>query len=149
MLRRTIMRRAYNGGNWEKAREIAFRLESNKKEQHLARSIILRSYWNQNDIEKFLEFNQRWGNMFPELEQKAQYILAKQHPEKPRVHLPRITKLQNTQPSPKSIALDWNPTELEKTSSRRQIGFGWYTQMVGFFGTCPRAICLNQPIPIC
>ncbi len=114
MLRRTIMRRAYNGGNWEKAREIAFRLESNKKEQHLARSIILRSYWNQNDIEKFLEFNQRWGNMFPELEQKAQYILAKQHPEKPRVHLPRITKLQNTQPSPKSIALDWNPTELEK-----------------------------------
>ena len=114
MLRRTIMRRAYNNGEWDKARQLAFRLESHPKEQQLARSIILRSYWNQNDIEKFVEFNQMWGNMFPELEQKAQFFLSKQTQERPSVYHPRISKLHESQPSPDSIVLHWNPNALEK-----------------------------------
>jgi len=46
MIRRTLMRRAYNSGRWQHARHYAYQLISNPKEQPLARSVMIRSYRN-------------------------------------------------------------------------------------------------------
>ena len=147
MLRRTIMRRAYNNGEWDKARQLAFRLESHPKEQQLARSIILRSYWNQNDIEKFVEFNQMWGNVFPELEQKAQFLLSKQNQEKPSVYHPRISKLHKSQPSPDSIVLHWNPNALEKNFIQEGTKV-WMVHPHGWvYWDVPKDYCLDSTHP--
>ena len=67
MIRRTLMRRAYNSGRWGRARHYAYQLISNPKEQPLARSVIIRSYWNEGDYEKVVELNEEWNHEFDEL----------------------------------------------------------------------------------
>ena len=67
MIRRTLMRRAYNSGRWERARHYANQIVSKPKEQQLARSVIIRSYWNQGNYSKVRELNTRWNNEFDHL----------------------------------------------------------------------------------
>ena len=50
MIRRTLMRRAYNKGNWEKAKFHAYKIINIPKEQQLARDVLIRSCWNQDDF---------------------------------------------------------------------------------------------------
>ena len=67
MIRRTLMRRAYNLGKWERARFYAFKIISKPKERYLARSVIIRSYWNEGDYSKVLELNKKWEYQFNDL----------------------------------------------------------------------------------
>ena len=67
MIRRTLMRRAYNAGRWERARFFAFQIISKPKEQALARSVVIRSYWNEGNYSKVLELNEEWDQQFNEL----------------------------------------------------------------------------------
>ena len=46
------MRRAYNRGDWENARKYAMRIIDDSREEKLAKSVKLRSYWNQKDMLK-------------------------------------------------------------------------------------------------
>ena len=44
------MRRAYNRGDWENARKYAMKIIDDPREEKLAKSVVLRSYWNQKDL---------------------------------------------------------------------------------------------------
>ena len=55
MLRRVLMRRAYNAGRYEEARRHARLLLSKPKEQALARSVIVRSLWNEQAFKALID----------------------------------------------------------------------------------------------
>ena len=57
------MRRAYNSGDWESARKYALKIIENPKEEKLAKSVILRSYWNQKDLLKLEIYREKWGDI--------------------------------------------------------------------------------------
>ncbi|MFQ3317542.1 MAG: hypothetical protein ACI8T6_000976, partial [Candidatus Poseidoniaceae archaeon] len=44
------MRRAYNNGYWINARFHASKIIDSPKEQQLARSVMIRSYWNEENF---------------------------------------------------------------------------------------------------
>ena len=60
LITRVKMRRAYNYGNWEKARFYANKLLPHPGESDLAKSVIVRSYWNQGDLGKAGELLAVW-----------------------------------------------------------------------------------------
>ena len=113
MIRRFLMRRAYNKGEWEKARFHAFKIVDRPKEQELARSVIIRSYWNQEDTAEVIRLNLLWGNSFEELSMKAKYVSQKAISPNSKVHHPRILKLQNGQPRPQNERKEWNDNDIE------------------------------------
>lgn len=101
MIRRTLMRRAYNSGRWERARHYAQQIISKPKEQHLARSVIIRSYWNEGDYEKVVELNEEWNQEFDGLLQRN----SKTAPLNQDGELTYSSKVQSwhrTQPQPSS-----------------------------------------------
>ena len=97
MIRRTLMRRAYNGGRWAQARAIANKLLHIPKEQEIARSIIIRSHYNEGSFDRVIELNTIWGNNFQDLVDRIR------HP-KMRTNLEnqRIEKIYSSQPKPKT-----------------------------------------------
>lgn len=62
LVRRVLMRRAYNAGHYEQARHHANRLLDVQKQQNLARSIVLRSYWNQQAYGLLVATGQHWAD---------------------------------------------------------------------------------------
>ena len=62
MLRRTLMRRAYNRGHWEKARRHARRLLDNPRECDLARSVLVRSFWNEAKFAELMACSEGWDD---------------------------------------------------------------------------------------
>ena len=57
------MRRAYNRGDWENARKYAMRIIDDSREEKLAKSVVLRSYWNQKDMLKLQVFLDKWSDI--------------------------------------------------------------------------------------
>jgi hypothetical protein len=112
MIRRFLMRRAYNKGEWEKARFHAFKIVDRPKEQEFARSVIIRSYWNQDKPEEVIHFNSLWGNTFQELSEKAKYVFQKTTSPDSKVHHPRVLNLHKTQPKPKNSQKKWNEDDI-------------------------------------
>ena len=88
------MRRAYNSGDWENARKYALNIIKNPKEEKLAKSVILRSYWNQKDLLKLEIYLEKWDDIdFEDIREKVQ----------------RTQK--QVIPSP-NFEIDWNPTDI-------------------------------------
>ena len=112
MIRRLLMRRAYNSGSWEKARKYAFQIIDQPKERELARSVIIRSYWNQEDTAEVIRLNSLWNNEFEELSLKAEYASQKDNFPNAEIHHPRILKIHSTQPIPKNIRKEWNDDDI-------------------------------------
>jgi len=77
MIRRTLMRRAYNSGNWEKARIHASKIIKIPKEQKLAKSIIIRSFCNEDNYLEAIRHNTLWAGELEELPE-LQHILMRQ-----------------------------------------------------------------------
>ena len=89
------MRRAYNRGDWENARKYAMRIIDDPREAKLAKSVVLRSYWNQKDILKLQVFLDKWSDIdFEDIRKKMQ----------------RAQSLEIPSPNAKMI---WNPEKLE------------------------------------
>ncbi|DAC22522.1 MAG TPA: hypothetical protein D7H89_02370 [Candidatus Poseidoniales archaeon] len=66
MLRRVLMRRAYNAGRYEQARYHARLLLGKQKEAELARSVIVRSYWNEQALAALVEQDfSWWAKVYP------------------------------------------------------------------------------------
>ena len=107
MIRRTLMRRSYNKGNWEKAKLHAYKIVKIPKEKKLARSVIIRSYFNQDVYSEVIRLNSVWGNSFQELSDKANYFSRKQKGEK-NIHHPRIMTIHRSQPVPEKSDIQWN-----------------------------------------
>ena len=101
MIRRTLMRRAYNSGSWERARHYAYQLISNPKEQQLARSVIIRSYWNEGDYEKVVQLNEEWDQEFDELLQRNSKTVPKNSDGEP-IYSSRVQSWHSSQPKPSS-----------------------------------------------
>jgi len=74
MIRRTLMRRAYNNGDFEKAILHAFKIIDSPKEQKLARSVIIRSYWNQKIFSEVIRLNDQWGITFKHYQTKQNIL---------------------------------------------------------------------------
>jgi len=60
MFRRVLMRRAYNAGRYEAARSHARLLLTNPKERTLARSVMVRSYWNEQAFQALIKTASEW-----------------------------------------------------------------------------------------
>ena len=101
MIRRTLMRRAYNSGRWERARHYAYQLIANPKEQQLARSVIIRSYWNEGDYEKVVQLNEEWDHEFDELLQRNSKTVPK-NPDGEPTYSSRVQSWHTSQPKPSS-----------------------------------------------
>ena len=106
------MRRAYNNGDFEKAILHAFKIIDSPKEQKLARSVVIRSYWNQKIFSEVIRLNDQWGNRFQALSDQAKYSLSIQQPDGNRIHSPRIIALHESQPVPKNSELEWNSEDM-------------------------------------
>ena len=106
------MRQAYNKGEWEKARKYAFKIINQPKEQELARSVIIRSYWNQENTTEVIRLNSLWGNVFEELSLKAKYVSQKDVSSDSKIHHPRILKIHNDQPRPLNNEKEWNSDDI-------------------------------------
>ncbi len=106
------MRRAYNNGSWEKARKYAFQIIDHPKERQLARSVIIRSYWNQENNGEVIRLNSLWDNEFEELSLKAKYASQKDNYPNAEIHHPRILKLHNDQPRPKNERKEWDAADI-------------------------------------
>ena len=99
MLRRTLMRRAYNSGRWVRARHYAQQIISKPKEQQLARSVIIRSYWNEGNYRKVRELNTRWNNEFDHLlNRNAKKSMTAE--DGTQTHSPQVKAWHVDQPSP-------------------------------------------------
>ena len=99
MIRRTLMRRAYNSGRWERARLYAEQIISKPKEQQLARSVIIRSYWNEGNYCKVKELNAQWDNDFDDLLNRIPKTTVTTEDDT-QTHPPRVHAWHTDQPSP-------------------------------------------------
>ena len=120
MLRRVLMRRAYNTGRYETAREHARHLLSNPKEQALARSVMVRSHWNQQAFQELIDVASEWDDELA----KSYCALARDRlsattsgktltPMKQN----RLERLRGEQPEP-SHAMEWNTTDMAANFSQ-------------------------------
>ena len=115
MIRRTLMRRAYNSGRWERARHYANQIISKPKEQQLARSVIIRSYWNEGNYRKVRELNKRWNNEFDHLLNRNSKTSMTAE-DGTQTHSPQVKAWHEEQPVPlNSFEFDEdNPMQLIK-----------------------------------
>ena len=112
MIRRTLMRRAYNKGDWQTAKHHASKLTNIPKEQELARSVLIRACWNQEDYSELIHLNSIWGNAFQELSDKAEYSLRIQNSPDAKIHHPQNIILHKSQPSPEKLDVEWNGEDM-------------------------------------
>ena len=127
MIRRGLMRRAYNKGNWEKARYHAFKIVEQPKEQKLARSVIIRSYWNEREYEQVVTYANKWEDLkFHNYLEKAidQLFLLRQKGQKIGINLDeyslqRYVDLQKSQPKPKN-EFNWNEENMTRNFSQEE-----------------------------
>ena len=85
MIRRLLMRRAYNSRDWNRARGIAERLLHIPKEQQLARSIIIRSHFNEGSFDRVIELNSTWDNKFQHLVDRIKHPKLRTQTENQRI----------------------------------------------------------------
>jgi len=114
MIRRTLMRRAYNKGDWKIAKHHASKIINTPKEQELARSVLIRACWNQKEYSEVIHLNSLWGNAFQELSDNAEYSLqihAHISTDGKSQH-PRIMALHRSQPSPEKSDVEWNGVDM-------------------------------------
>jgi len=143
MLRRLLMRRAYNSQHWEKARSHAFKLINIPKEQQLARSIIVRSFFNQRRYEDVIKYVTDWKDKtLVTYEERARDYLWHNNNQNNAVNFeppPRIKQLQTKQPRP-PIEVDWNASAMadnfiqvgERVWFRHPDGYVFWDMPVGF-----------------
>ena len=99
MIRRTLMRRAYNSQRWERARSHAYKILSKPKEQAFARSVIIRSYWNVGNYEKVVELNEEWNHEIDELVNRNSKTTP-QNQDGEQTYSSKIQSWHSNQPKP-------------------------------------------------
>jgi len=105
------MRRAYNSKQWERARYFANQIVSKPKEQRLARSVIIRSYWNEGNYEKVLELNEQWDHEFDEL-LRHNSKTASFNQDGEQSYSPKVVLWHSNQPTP-SIEIEFDEEVME------------------------------------
>ena len=108
MIRRTLMRRAYNKGDWQTAKHHASKLTNIPKEQELARSVLIRACWNQEDYSEVIHLNSLWGTAFQALADRAEKSLQTKKSSEKSLYHPRIQAIHSSQPVPEESGIEWN-----------------------------------------
>lgn len=113
MLRRVMMRRAYNAGRWSAARHHARQLLNRPKELELARSVIVRSYWNEGLFEHLLASSEDWTDVISVnyrtmATDRLTELSQPNHLSESKMN--RIERLRTAQPNP-SHPFEWNATD--------------------------------------
>ena len=111
LIRRVLMRRAYNAGHYAQARHHADRLLSDETQRDLARSIVLRSFWNQQAYRSLVETGQHWTD-----EASVRLVAMAAERLSGSVHGPmadlrrqeRWAERLTEQPQPNAV-MEWNP----------------------------------------
>ena len=141
MIRRTLMRRAYNGGRWAKARAIANKLLHIPKEQELARSVIIRSLYNEGKFDELIELNALWGNRFD-------YLLENMNNSQSNssADFSRRQRIQLEQPQPKTeIEFDGKSTINNFSQENNRV---WMRHPHGYtYWDMPKSFSLQQTHP--
>jgi len=99
LIDRVRMRRAYNSGKWEKSRIYANKLLPHSGESDLAKSVIVRSYWNEGDLEKVGEILALWR------EEGLDFIREKYENT-------TIVSPEKNKPYCPEKEVEWNPNEI-------------------------------------
>ena len=99
LINRVRMRRAYNSGNWEKSRFYANKLLTYTNETNLAKSVIVRSYWNEGDLE-------RVGEMLAIWREKGLDFMREKYQD-----ATSVPPMKNN-PSEPGKKVEWNPDEI-------------------------------------
>ena len=114
MFRRVLMRRAYNAGRYEQARRHARLLLGKQKEAELARSVIVRSYWNEHAYDALIQVGSEWEDNVS----KSYVALAREHrmsSSSGKMLTPmkksRLERLRGAQPGPQ-LRVKWNPDNI-------------------------------------
>jgi len=111
MIRRWLMRRAYNFGQWDFAKQHAQLLLTKPNEIELARSVYIRSCWNLNLLDEVVELNTKWDNDFEELAERSKYKLAKLERDKNNFTT-KMQRLQGESPCPQQSEIQWNKDDM-------------------------------------
>ena len=111
MIRRWLMRRAYNLGQWEIAKQHAKLLLTKPNEMKLSRSVYIRSCWHLNSFEEVVELNGKWDNAFEELTERARYQLAQLEGDK-SIFTAKIQRLHREAPRPKHSTIEWGDEDI-------------------------------------
>ena len=109
MIRRTLMRYAYNRGDYPRARFHALKIVNNLKEEKVAQSVIIRSFFNEQNFNEVIHLNEKWHFEFDSLAQRAKYQLSIKQQGARNFHHPRVLNLHESQPSPSVRMNDWMP----------------------------------------
>ena len=110
MLRRILMRRAYNNGRWELARSHARMLLDRPRERMLARSVMVRSFWNEAKFADLLACSEGWDDAISlEYRSLAQDRVEGANTPKTLTSFKKgkYERLREEQPSP-SQTREWN-----------------------------------------
>ena len=120
MLRRVLMRRAYNAGRYEAARAHAHHLLANPKERMLARSVLVRSYWNEQAFQTLLDIASTWeddlSRSYCSLAKDRLTVTASGKTLTP-MKQNRLERLRADQPGPKH-PLAWNEDDMAANFSQ-------------------------------
>lgn len=112
MLRRTLMRRAYNSGRWKRARDLAYRIVNKPNEEKLARSVIIRSYWNEGNYPMVVELNREWDGEFNHLLEKQGAGQKLFGPDGEAILSPKVLQWHSQQPSPSTFDCEFDNSEI-------------------------------------
>lgn len=149
MLRRLLMRRAYNAGRYVDARRHALLLLSNPKEAMLARSVIVRSFWNEQAFGALVEAGAKWDDdLSKSYVALAQDRLTSPAPGKALTPMKksRLERLREEQPQPK-ISMEWNPEIMKENFSQEESRL-WFRYPQGYvYWDMPEGFTLSETHP--
>ncbi|MFL2948770.1 MAG: DUF6395 domain-containing protein [Candidatus Poseidoniaceae archaeon] len=122
MFRRVLMRRAYNAGKWESARHHASALLSKQKNRQLARSIIVRSYWNEGRFQEVVDCTTDWMDALSQsYREQAIGRLAVNGGQKRLTPMKeqRLERLRSEQPTPID-SVEWSINDMTENFSQEE-----------------------------
>jgi len=114
------MRRAYNAGRWDAARNHASKLLSKPSEQVLARSIIVRSYWNEGRFQELVDCTKEWHEELSHSYREQAIDRLKVTGGAKKLTMMKEEKLQrlrNEQPKPK-VPINWSAEQMDANYSQ-------------------------------
>jgi len=120
MLRRVLMRRAYNAGRWNAARNHASKLLSKPTEQTLARSVIVRSYWNEGRFQELVDCTKEWHDELSHSYREQAIDRLKVTGGAKKLTMMKEEKLQrlrDDQPQPK-VPINWSAEHMDANFSQ-------------------------------
>ena len=114
------MRRAYNAGRWDAARTHASHLLSRPSEQTLARSVIVRSYWNEGRFQELVDCTKEWHDELSHSYREQAIDRLKVTGGAKKLTMMKEEKLQrlrDDQPLPK-VPINWSAEHMDANFSQ-------------------------------